>query len=154
MKIFTYLGVVLFLGAMLIQGSCKPKEKLNKSDDICVPILIDANFMDKNGVGKNVMVQGASIKGDCLTLEVAHGGGCPTRDDKYTLVWDKKILKSMPPQVILKLHLDSEDNCKAMVRRTLTYDIAALQEANPRGQVMVRIRNYDGRLSYEFGQDN
>lgn len=74
-----------------------------------------------------INVDGVSLEGDMLTLEVIHGGGCAQHD--YQLAWNGAFMESLPVQARLVLVHDAHgDPCKALVRKALQFDLSPLKE--------------------------
>ena len=96
-----------------------------------------------------IKITSATIDGDCLTIAV-ESSVCKNDLSAYQLVWNEVSMKSMPPQVNVVLFADNQEKCNTPQSLTLKYDLKPLQTANPRGQVIVRLRGNKERLDYKF----
>ncbi len=76
------------------------------------------------------------LKGDKLLVEVRYGGGCGQHS--FQLDWDGAVIKTIPPQVVLKLtHNAHGDPCKALRREWLQFDLSVILD-NP-SQYVLRV---------------
>jgi hypothetical protein len=94
------------------------------------------------------------IVGDTLEAEVSFGGGCAEHD--FALVFANVFLESLPVQMHGLLSHDAKgDPCRAMLSRTLRFDLTPLKEkyraayGHASGTITL-IGNWPGRLSYVF----
>jgi hypothetical protein len=70
----------------------------------------------------------AAVEGDLLRVEVEFGGGC--RPHHFSLLHGGEFMESLPVQVRLQLAHDGHgDLCRALLRRTLVFDLSPLREA-------------------------
>lgn len=88
-------------------------------------------------------ITNATIKGDSLFADISYSGGCG--EASFNLYWNGAMMKSMPPQVNLWFHLDDKDDCEALVKKKMAFDISALLESN--NEVVVRLHNFETRLT-------
>ena len=71
-------------------------------------------------------VTDARISGDELSLDVEFGGGCS--EHAFALHTNAAFLESLPVQThVSLLHDANGDMCRALLRRTLTFDLSALR---------------------------
>lgn len=67
------------------------------------------------------------VEEDLLTLHIQYGGGC--RDHRFALLVDPAFMESHPVQVAARLAHDADgDPCRALVGRTLRFDLTPLKE--------------------------
>ncbi len=87
----------------------------------------------------------ASISGDSLLLSVRYGGGC---SDHVFALETGPMLKSLPPkQLISILHDANGDNCRALIQKTIGFDLSPYR-GSPRGITVIVL---DGtELIYEY----
>jgi hypothetical protein len=70
----------------------------------------------------------ATVTGDTLRVTVTHGGGC--RKHEYGFVVYSGWMESFPVQVrAVILHNANGDNCKALLRNELRFDLSPLRNA-------------------------
>lgn len=95
-------------------------------------------------------IQSAKIEGNNLILEVSYGGGCEEHD--FSLVGSQMISKSLPPIRSVKLIHDAHgDKCKALIMKTLTFDISNMAYKQEKGsEIMLKIDGLKENLKYTF----
>ena len=93
------------------------------------------------------------VEGDTLALEVQYGGGC--REHRFALLIDPAFMESHPVQVSARLAHDADgDLCRALLTRTLRYDLTPLREhftasyGPGRGAVVIGLGGR--RITYTF----
>ena len=73
-------------------------------------------------------IEEAKVEGDTLRVTVSHGGGC--RKHEYGFVVYSGWMESFPVQVrAVILHNANGDNCKALLRNALRFDLSPLRAA-------------------------
>lgn len=66
------------------------------------------------------------VDGNRLEIDISHGGGC--QEHTFALVHDGVFAESYPVQTGLTLLHDAHgDACRALIHRTLTFDLAPLR---------------------------
>lgn len=87
-------------------------------------LVLRSLVKNRQSIGDDMVgIRSAGLKGDKLILDVVYGGGCRSHD--FQLSWDGNILKSAPPQVILSLtHNGNQDPCRALLRERLQFDLS------------------------------
>ena len=97
-----------------------------------------------------VKIESASIEGNTLTLTISYSGGCV--DNTFEFQGSTSISKSLPAiRPCLLLRKGSVDNCKALIKRELKFDISELAYKKEAGnEIMLTIDGYEGKLSYKF----
>lgn len=91
--------------------------------------------------------------GDTLSLDIEYGGGC--REHRFALLVDPAFMESQPVQVVARLAHDADgDACRALLRRTLRFDLSQLRQhyaasygAGP-GTVVIGLEGR--RITYTF----
>ena len=88
------------------------------------------------------------ISGDKLIVPVAYSGGCGAHS--FQLSWDGKINKSIPPQVVLELSHDAHgDQCRALIKETLQFDLSVLAGFPAEETLLVvRGQGFEGTILY------
>lgn len=130
---------LLALGFILVQVSCKPRQKVDEnltpsfdityldtsSKEEFLPIAIDETFSPKKK-SDPYEITSAKIKGDTLYLALRYGGGC--EEHSFTLTSTKAYSESIPPQLVLYLMHDAhKDWCRSMIFKTLAYDLRSIR---------------------------
>lgn len=144
-------NIALIFATLLIAFSCKSKkiagngegQKL-KSDKISMKATLGE--IPENS--DPITIEKVSIKGNEMTIDVSYSGGC--KDHTFELIGSQMVAKSMPPIRAIKLvHTGNEDNCRALIMRTLVFDISALAYQQVEGNEIFLTLN-DERYKYVF----
>jgi len=122
-------------------AACKSTQsKASDKNNTCRPVVQDADLY--NATSDPFTIVSAVVNDKCLKIEVEYSGGCG--DAEFTLVWNGSMMKSMPPQVPMKLHLVDKDNCRSMVRKSFCFDIDQVYD----GDFVILLKDFDGKLMY------
>lgn len=143
-KMSLLAAMVLFLAA------CKTKEQSASADDKGGKPACDSYTLDTalyNAESDPFELKDARLEGKNLMIDVQYGGGCGGAD--FVLAYNGIMAKSLPPQMTLKLHLTDNDHCRALVQKTLCYDVSQLYGGKT---FIVRLNGVDKTFRYE-GRD-
>jgi len=92
------------------------------------PLIVDFDTAPGSWPRDSYQIQGASIQGDHLMVNLAYGGGCRTHDVQG-VAWGG-WMESDPVQVRVFLsHDDFDDPCDAWLTVDLRFDLASLRSA-------------------------
>lgn len=103
-------------------------------------LIQDANLYD--ATSEPFTIVSAVVNGKYLKVEVEYSGGCG--DVEFSLVWNGAMMKSMPPQMPMKLHLVDKDNCRSIVHKSLCFDINQVYN----GDFVILLKDFEGKLFY------
>lgn len=82
-------------------------------------------------------MDGSTLTGRLLTLDVSYGGGCKAHE--FTACWDELVLESDPPMVgVVVLHDGNGDTCEAIGSQTLYIDLQALNSVSDNLRVAIQ----------------
>jgi hypothetical protein len=150
--------LLLFLVAGLLLAGCArfgpepPAVHYNPPAEAIIPALIagDPTRWPQDRLEFGEM----SIDGDTLIADVTYAGGC--REHGFALVFSNGFLESEPVQVTgLVSHDSQRDLCRALVGRTLRFDLAPLRDAyrqayRTQSGTIVLTGNWPQALRYRF----
>ena len=109
---------------------------------LCAPLLVN----DNTETG-NYWLSQAFISGQCLYVQLSHGGGCA--EHSYELSWGGGLAESMPPQAFLVLrHIDPGDPCDAIIETSQFFDLTPLID-EPYDQIIVHVTGWETPLMLE-----
>lgn len=114
----------------------------------CPEKLIYDTAMYNHGFYDEFAFDSVWIEGDCLKADVLYGGGCG--DVLFQLVWDGFVMESYPAQVRLKLSFMDNDYCKALIHKSLAYDISMLRFGGSDKKVIVHLDGWNSQLIYTY----
>jgi hypothetical protein len=126
--------------------SCE--NSVTNNDSVCDEKLVLDDAMYQNGIYDEFVFDSVWIEGNCLKANVIYGGGCG--DVLFQLLWNGAIMESNPPLVQLKLSFVDNDLCKALIHKTLSYDISMLQVGGSGRKVFVHLKDWKKQLIYTY----
>jgi len=83
------------------------------------------------------------IEQQCLKADVSYSGGCGTAT--FALVWNGSMMKSLPPQIPMKIIFDDQDNCRSIIHKTLCFPLHDIYEST----FVILLHGYEHPLSVE-----
>ena len=93
-------------------------------NDVLITLLTAVKTIADIG-SDSVVIEAGSFDGDQLLLNVRYPGGCGTHS--FQLSWDGSFMKSMPPQIAVKLsHNAHGDPCKSIQSELLRFDLSPI----------------------------
>jgi len=132
-----------------------PNGYWSTSDSWAGQIVITPNADNPHWPSDAVTIEGFTIKGDSLELDVNFGGGC--RDHSFVLLADAAWMESYPVQVAVRLSHDANgDACKALLSPVLRFDLTPLKAAYSSsyqastGIIKLNLRGASGSLTYTW----
>jgi len=100
-----------------------------------------------NGPDDDHFIREASVEGDCLYLRFQYGGGCGTID--YQLVANSEIVNVLPPQRGVRLALEDNDSCEALLSEIVTFNLKPLR-INRTDTVRLSLEGWEENLLYTY----
>jgi len=79
--------------------------------------------------GFPLRIDSAYLDGRCLVVDVRRAGGCGSV--AVELVWNGSMMKSLPPQIPLRILGRGEDPCRSEVKQQLRFEISTLNNGQP-----------------------
>ena len=92
-------------------------------------------------------ISDAIIIGDCLEITVRVGGGCGELN--FSLIANENVIETLPEQQMIKLILDDQDFCKALLEEKRSFDLASLK-IGTHGTLILLLDGFDGGLEYKY----
>ena len=147
-KHLTIFSVTLL---MLLVVSCKRNKEVAvvpvkdfPSIENILPIQLPAEINFK-GQTDNFEVLETHQDGGFLIVKVAYSGGC--NEHFFEVSWDERYLKSLPPQVNVRLtHVNNDDACRARIEKELAIDLRKLFLNTPSDVVVILNGNAEGKI--------
>jgi len=136
---------------MLLVVSCKRNKEVAAvsvkdfpSIENIIPIQLPAEINFK-GQTDNFEVLETRQDGGFLIVKVAYSGGC--NEHFFEASWDELHMKSMPPQVNVRLtHVNNDDACRARIEKELAIDLRKLFLNIPNDVVVILNGNVEGKI--------
>ena len=89
----------------------------------------------------------AQIIGDCLEIGIRVGGGCGELN--YSLIADEMVIETYPEKRMIRLILDDQDNCEALLYEKILFDISNFRTGKT-GTVILLLEGFDDGLEYKY----
>lgn len=89
-----------------------------------------------------------SITEGCLELAYSTSG-CDGSTWTVELIDSGSVMESYPPQRNIKMVLDNQELCQAVIRKETSFDISSLQVEGT-DKVILHLENFDEDISYEY----
>ena len=108
-------------------------------------IISEADY--KNAPADELTILGASIAEDCLTVEFS-ASGCDGSAWEIKLIDANVVMESYPVQRNLRLSLFDQEECDAVITKTIAFDISPLQLDYDK--ILLNLTNSGEQLLYEY----
>lgn len=94
-------------------------------------------------------VESIEIQDSILFITVSYGGGC--EEHEFTLNSNLRYMKSLPAQLGLFLEHDAKgDACRAMLFKTLQFNVSAVKYGESGNELILRFNNTDKTVRYSY----
>ena len=101
----------------------------------------------QNSPDDELEVIDVQLEGDCLLITFS-AGGCDGNSWKFKLIDSEEIMESNPPQRNLRLSLENEELCKAIVTKSIAYNVSSLRIDVDK--IKLNITNSGDQILYEY----
>ena len=134
----------LILSATSVFGQNRTQINGQNNEGQCSEVIIDTSKslfgnLQPSELTDDYSISQVTIEGNCLVFDVVFDGGCGITN--FKLVTDGLVMESIPQQIRFLLVLQDEDTCKAMVYRTIKFDISKFSGYKLGGGLILRILN-------------
>ena len=115
-------------------------------DVCCMHVHVSADDY-QNSPDDELEVIDVQLEGDCLLITFS-AGGCDGNSWKFKLIDSEEIKESNPPQRNLRLSLENEELCKAIVTKSIAYNVSSLRIDVDK--IKLNITNSGDQILYEY----
>lgn len=114
------------------------------------PYDVTAEIGDLNRKSDHYEILDAYFADNHLMIDIKYTGGCGWH--KYEFVGSPAVMKSNPPQRMVKLiHDDGDDNCESEVIQTIRVDVRPLtMTATVGSEIILILDGYKEKLKYIY----
>ncbi|MDA8930292.1 hypothetical protein N9J07_02785 [Bacteroidia bacterium] len=144
----TKLDTATFIFFLIITctSGCSEKEPTSSHCDRSV-IVSDRNYNKAND-NSDFSIEEVSITSNCMIITYNYGGGCGNINTSLVAGENTTQNTLNLPQRELKLSIDDNDNCKALIQTSEEFDISALQgEGN---LTILKLHKWDTDINYTY----
>ena len=126
--------------------SCKDNS-LNSNQSDCDQKIIINNSLYKNSPNDIFEFINVEIENNCIIILIEYGGGCG--EVEFKLIDSEIVAKSNPPQRDIRLSFKDDDDCEALIRKEITFDLTPIQIVGT-NKVYLNILNWDKGILYTY----
>ena len=138
MKYLTLLTI-----GLLFFSSCNDDDTQTACDQ---EIIISPDF--ENITSDEFTMITAEINDQCLEVTVG-AGGCDGESWTAEMYGAEVILTVFPPTIPLKLSLNNEELCDAVVQKTFSFSLSSIMESYP--EFFLTIEGFEEEIEYNSG---
>ncbi|MBA6157340.1 hypothetical protein H3Z83_12555 [Tenacibaculum sp. S7007] len=93
-----------------------------------------------NSTNDNLVINKIELVNDCLKINFS-SAGCNDDSMEVELI-SSSIMESKPPQRRLRLFLNNNENCEALITKEISFNISNLKSTNNEQEVILNIDGY------------
>ena len=136
----------IFYSVVLLAGFCACHDDDVRDYPCDDTVLVSRTDFDV-APNDDVFIRVVSLSGDCLHVEFA-AGGCDGSTWIVKLIDANEIAESQPPQRSIRLSLDDDEDCEALISKELSFDITELRVDG--NEVILHMTGWDTPISYTY----
>ena len=144
--------LIFFMAVLTVMSfvSCKKNKNIAATpvkDFPSIENILPLQLPDEinyKGQSDNFEVLEAHQEGAFLIVKLAYSGGC--NEHIFEASWDRRYMKSMPPQVNVTLtHVNNDDSCRSRIEKEVAIDLRMLFLNTPNDVVLILNGNSEGK---------
>lgn len=139
--------ILLTTTSILLLLGCGDATVLTEPEPCAISVEIDDQIYDQ-AKSASFSIQSSSLNGNCLQLVIS-SSGCDGARWVTSLYGSTAIAESSPEQRYIRLILENDEECDAVIERDYEFDISPLQIEN-NGQLIINLQGLDETISYEY----
>lgn len=147
--------------ALLVLSACSSRKQMNNSEEKPkADVQTDTQnndahpemmaFIDMEAFRESsdpIQINGASISGDILSIDVRYSGGC--EEHEFELIGSGMFMKSLPPKMAISLkHNANSDGCRKLIETSLKFNVKDLRYAGE-GPLILLLEGTD-EITYRY----
>ncbi len=142
-----YKPLILFMALLSIGLPSCTKDGCGCEATACRPALVVGEEGFQNFPNDPHFIALARVEGQCLEVVYRYGGGCGTVSTQ--LLVNEVAAYTEPPTRFLRLSLEDNDLCEALVSDTLQFDLGVLHSGEE-GQALLRLEGWEEVIDYSY----
>jgi len=139
------LLVISTIGLMLF--ACDDHSETDCFKACSQPVIINADAY-QNAPDDGLQIVNTELEGDCLVIRF-ESGGCDGNSWVIKLIDSEAVMESFPPQRNLRLSLQNQEPCDAVVTKEIAFNISNLRLAEY-DKIKLNITNSADQVLYEY----
>ena len=145
MKTYRLFTAIMILSTLM---SCNDNDDNTSNDkNICEPEIIVSEEAFNNAPNSGHSINELQLEGDCLTIDFS-ASGCGGDTWEIKLVASPIVIETFPIQQFIRLSLKNEEVCRAVIRKSVTFDISKLKETSPEPS-FINFVGYNDKVFYQ-----
>lgn len=116
------------------------------SEETCKPIINDEDAFRLLETDEFKLIE-VNILGNCLELRIEYGGGC--KGIGVAMIGAGAYKESFPPQLDLRIIVEDDDHCEALVREYFHFDLTEIQYDGA-DQLILNIEGWDNQVTVYY----
>ncbi|MHC1779633.1 MAG: hypothetical protein AB9922_05300 [Bacteroidales bacterium] len=144
-RLFNNIFQTIIIGTLVIISACSCTKNILPAGDQQGSLIISQSVFS-NEAPDNYSIKNASISGDSLIVEVT-SGGCSGKSWVLKVVDSGAVAESYPVQRFVKIFLENNETCKALITRKFTIDITPLKVVGE-DRIAINLERWRGVLFY------
>lgn len=139
--------ILLFSLILTLIFSCSESDDNPYEDSVCDQMTTVNNEKYKSTQSEGFSIQNVRLIGDCLEVEIA-SNGCNGDTWEIDLVDADRVAETAILQRDLKILLDNEELCEALILKTFTFDLRPIRTNE--NVVLLNLELWDEQIRYEY----
>ncbi len=133
----------IFAISILLLCACQEDDAILEDD--CKQVVVD-NDLFASSEGDDFDFEDINLDGNCLVLMIRYGGGCGSI---ATALIDAGDFEGVPPRRSLRLKLEDNDPCEALITNTTSFDLTEIQLADE-DEILLDIAGWPSPIIYLY----
>ncbi len=147
MKWITVISLVLVI---ILYNSCSSSKKSahnkDKTDEVCEAMTYNSKPVN-NIATDYYTIDSLFIIDNCLNIWASFSGGCGAFE--FKLLYNDRVMESMPPKTNLLLQLTDNDPCRAIVQQKLFFNLSFFDEYANQDGILLKLVGTDKSVLYK-----
>jgi hypothetical protein len=141
------MKAIYFFTSLIILLACA-NSKHNSSSTPNAVVISAINFGTPKKTSDPFQIKAVRVEKNELIIDVEYGGGCS--DHIFELFANSSIAKSDPPKRSIQImHEDNDDKCKALVYKTIRFQISELAYTQQVGsKIKLQLSGWDEEIPF------
>ncbi len=140
-------SVLVFSLILVTLVSCSDSDDNLYEDSVCDQITIVDNNIYNSTQTDGFSITNIELAGDCLEVEIL-SSGCSGDTWKVNLIDAGRVAESNPEQRDVKISLDNQEDCEAIITKTYTFDLRPIRTQS--NVVLLNLELWDEQIHYDY----
>lgn len=134
--------------SLLFLVSCDDTDNNDSTLTCGDAIIVDVNY--DNTISDPFTISDVEMSDNCLTATIQYGGGCDDDLVSFGLLGSTAAFPfSLPALLEMKIILDDDDQCEALVTKEISFDLSPLEEAGY-NNINIALDGWNAVMAYQY----